>query len=400
MILSARHPLTKAIMIHYHQSHLYAGPQLLVACVREKFWPLRIRDLARQVVYSCINCFRCRPHNLEQLMGDLPPESVTPTLPFLSTGVDLCGPFQYRKIKKGSPIKSFVAIFVCLVTKATHIELVYDLSTAAFIAALHRFIARRGKPNLIECDNAKNFKGTVRELADLSRQFYSQQHQGAVINRCAEDGITFKFIPPRSPHFGGLWEAAVKSLKHHLRRTMGNSVLSQDEFVTLLARIEACLNSRPLTPLSADPNDLEVLTPGHFLVHRSLTCFPELDLSENPRNRLDRWQENQELLRRVWKRWTIDYLSGLQPRTKWTRMRDNIVIGTMVLLKEENLPPLKWRYGRVTNIFHGQDNNIRVVDVRTADGEYRRAINKICILPVREPTTDTIEADSRIPDLQ
>ncbi|XP_058840959.1 uncharacterized protein LOC131696437 [Topomyia yanbarensis] len=368
-------------MIHYHQSHLHAGPQLLVACVREKFWPLRIRDLARQVVYSCINCFRCRPHNLEQLMGDLPPERFTPTLPFLSTGIDLCGPFQYRKIKKGSPIKSFVAIFVCLVTKATHIELVYDLSTAAFIAALHRFIARRGKPNLIECDNAKHFKGTARELADLSRQFTHSNTRA-------------------HPHFGGVWEAAVKSLKHHLRRTTGNSVLSQDEFVTLLARIEACLNSRPLTPLSADPNNLEVLTPGHFLVHRSLTCFPEPDLSEIPRNRLDRWQENQELLRHVWKRWTIDYLSGLQPRTKWTRIRDNIVIGTMVLLKEENLPPLKWRYGRVTNIFHGQDNTIRVVDVRTADGEYRRAINKICILPVREPTTDTIEADSRIPDLQ
>ncbi|XP_065082637.1 uncharacterized protein LOC135705015 [Ochlerotatus camptorhynchus] len=209
MILPARHLLTASIMSHYHQKHLHAGPHLLVACVREKFWPLRIRNLARNVVHSCINCFRCKPSALEQLMGDLPAERVTPTLPFLNTGVDLCGPFQFRKLRKDQPTKCYVAIFICLVTKAIHIELVYDLSTAAFIAALHRFMSRRGKPHVIHCDNAQNFKGAVRELAELRKQFYSQKHKAAVVNRCADDGIQFKFIPPCSPNFGWLWEAAV-----------------------------------------------------------------------------------------------------------------------------------------------------------------------------------------------
>lgn len=398
IILPARHPLTTAIVTYYHLKNLHAGPQLLSACVREKYWPLRLRDLARSVVHSCVSCFRCRPRNLEQIMGDLPPERVTPTLPFLNTGVDLCGPFYYRKIRKAPPIKCFVAIFVCLVTKAVHVELVYDLSTAAFLTALHRFIARRGKPNLIECDNATNFRGTAGELKELAKQFRSQQHQGEVVNHCADEGITFKFIPPRSPNFGGLWEAAVKSFKQHFRRTIGNSILSQDELITLLTRIEACLNSRPLTPLTADPNDLEVLTPGHFLVHRPLTSFPEPDLSNVPQNRLDRYQNNQELLRRVWKRWATDYLSGLHPRTKWTRVRDNIVVGTMVLLKEDDLQPLKWKYGRVINIIRGDDGNIRVVDVRTADGEYRRAITKICVLPIRQPTTEPAGAAGPNPD--
>ncbi|XP_062535226.1 uncharacterized protein LOC134204420, partial [Armigeres subalbatus] len=381
IILPARHPLTISIVSYYHLKNLHAGPQLLAACVREKFWPPRLQDLARSVVHSCVSCFRCRPRNLDQLMGDLPLERVTPSLPFLNKGVDLCGPFQYRKAKKTPPIKCFVAIFVCLVTKAVHMELVYDLSTSAFKAALHRFISQRGKPSLIECDNATNFRGAAKELKELGKQFRSQQHQDGIVHQCADEGINFKFIPPRSPNFGGLWEAAVKSFKNHFRRTVGNSVLSQDEFVTLLARIEACLNSRPLTPLSSDPNDLEVLTPGHFLVHRPLTCFPEPDLSDVPRNRLDRYQQNQELLRRIWKRWAADYLSGLHPRTKWTRIRDNVNIGTMVLLKEDGLPPLKWKYGRISNIVRGDDGNIRVVDVRTAGGEYRRAIAKICVLP-------------------
>lgn len=145
------------------------------------------------------------------------------------------------------------------------------------------------------------------------------------------------------------------------------------------------MNSRPLTQLSSDPEDYDALTPGHFLIHRPLTAIAEPSLAEQPLNRLDRWKEVQEFLRRLWKRWATEYLSGLQPRTKWTRQKDNIAIGTLVLLKDDGLPPLKWRYGRVTHIFRGDDGNIRVVMVRTKDGEYRRAISKICVLPIIEP---------------
>lgn len=321
-------------------------------------------------------------------MGDLPAERVTPTYPFLSTGVDLCGPFYYRHVgRKSLPIKSYVAIFVCLVTKAVHVEHVADLSTNAFISALKRFVARRGRPAVIECDNAKNFVGASRELAELSKQFASQEHQHIVTSHCSEDGIWFKFIPPRSPNFGGIWEAAVKSCKKHLKATVGTSILLKDDFETLLIQTESCLNSRPLTQLSSDPEDLEVLTPGHFLIHRPLVAVREPSYEELPKNRLDRYQHNQELLRRIWKRWSSEYLSGLLPRTKWTRQRDNIDIGTMVLVKEDNLPPLNWRFGRITQIFRGEDGNVRVVSVKTKNGEFRRAISNICVLPIRRPAT-------------
>ncbi|XP_055632854.1 uncharacterized protein LOC129773281 [Toxorhynchites rutilus septentrionalis] len=212
---------------------------------------------------------------MEQLMGEFPSERVTPTFPFLRTGVDYCGPFYYRQIQRGAPVKCYIAIFVCLVTKAAHVECDTDLSSQAFIAALRRFVARRGRPELIECDNALNFRGAKRELDELTRLFETQQHQHLVTSSCANDGIAFKFIPPRSPNFGGLWEAAVKSLKKHFRSTLGNVILYLDSFLTLITQIESCLNSRLLTQLSADPNDLEVLTPGHFLVHRPLIAVPE-----------------------------------------------------------------------------------------------------------------------------
>ncbi|XP_053691646.1 uncharacterized protein LOC128740150 [Sabethes cyaneus] len=259
-----------------------------------------------------------------------------------------------------SPMETYELKTVTYV-KAIHIELVGDLSTGSFIAALRRFLARRGKPRLIECDNATNFKGASRELAELKRQFNSQQMQQSITSSCTEEGIEFKFIPPRSPNFGGLWEAAVKSLKAHLRATIGNAVLTAEQLTTLLAPIESCLNSRPLTQMTAEPEDLEVLTPGHFLIHRSLTAPAEPSLENVPINRLDRWQVVQEYVRRLWRRWSTEYLSGLQPRTKWTREKDNIAIGTMVLVKEENLPPLKWRFGRIVHIFRADDGNIRVV---------------------------------------
>lgn len=215
-------------------------------------------------------------------MGELPPERVQPAFPFVHTGVDYCGPFSCRPTRRATAVKCYVSVFVCLVTKAVHLECVADLTTNSFLAALRRFVARRGKPELIECDNALNFQGAKRELEELARLFRSQQHQDQITRSCAEDGITFKFIPPRSPNFGGLWEAAVKSMKNHLRRTMGNVILYQDEFWTLLVQIESCLNSRPLTQLTSDPNDLEVLTPGHFFGPSLAYRHPRAQSSRHP----------------------------------------------------------------------------------------------------------------------
>ena len=153
---------------------------------------------------------------------------------------------------------------------------------------------------------------------------------------------------------------------------------------TVLSQVEAVLNSRPITPISNDPNDFEALTPGHFLVQRPLTAIAEPDLENVPENRLSFWQRAQHYLQLLWRKWSTLYLSDLHNRTKWTRQRNNIAIGTMVLLIDERLPPLKWRLGRVIEIFSGPDNNIRVVNVRTQEGTYQRGITKICVLPIRD----------------
>lgn len=369
----------------------------MIACVRERFWPLCVRNLARKVMHECVKCFKAKPLAHEQLMGDLPLERVSPAPAFQRVGVDYCGPFELRPAtRKGAPIKCYVCLFVCLVCKAVHIEIVMDLTSEAFLAALRRFVARRGRPDIILCDNATNFVGARRELNELHRLFQRQQFQERVSSDAVRDLIEFKFIPARSPNFGGLWEAAVKSLKGHMRRVIGNRMLKFDEFYTVVTQIEACLNSRPLTPLSNDPRDLDVLTPGHFLIQRPLTAVTEPSLSEIPEGRLSRWQRVQSYSQLIWKRWSTDYLSTLQSRNKWTRQRTNLGVGTMVLLKEDNIPPLKWKLGRITEVHPGPDGNTRVVTVRTKDGSFRRAISKICILPLQDNQQNVEERSNAV----
>lgn len=385
IILDNRHPLTLMVVEHYHRNLLHAGPQLLIASIRERFWPLHLKNLTRKVVHSCVPCFRVKPKVQEQLMGDLPPERVAPALPFVRVGVDYCGPFKIRFPHRKTDIRiCYVVIFICLVTKAVHIDMVADQTTEGFIAALRRLVARRGRPEIIMCDNARYFIGAKRELDQLRRLFNSQAFTSSIPQAAANEGINFRFIPPRSPNFGGLWEAAVKSLKYHLKRTIGTNVVTPDEFYTLLTQIEACLNSRPLTPVSNDPSDLEILTPGHFLIHRPLTAVLEPSLEDLKENRLSKWQRVQRYLQTIWKKWSTSYLSDLQNRTKWVTRQNNLAENMMVLLKDDNQPPLRWPLGRIVAIHPGKDGNVRVVEVRTKDGLYTRAVSKICVLPIQD----------------
>ncbi|UYV63775.1 hypothetical protein LAZ67_2005592 [Cordylochernes scorpioides] len=161
----------------------------------------------------------------------------------------------------------------------------------------------------------------------------------------ANQGREWKFIPPGAPPFGGLWEAGVKALKYHLRRIIGNQVLTYEEFWTLLVQIESCLNSRPLYLMSGDPNDQEVLAPAHFLMTESSACVPEQSLKEVKNHLLTRWQLAQKVLQHLWRRWSKDYLHNLQQRHKWKISSPNIKINTLVLIKEDRLPPAKWLKG-------------------------------------------------------
>ncbi|XP_058810997.1 uncharacterized protein LOC131675881 [Topomyia yanbarensis] len=119
-----------------------------------------------------------------------------------------------------------------------------------------------------------------------------------ILTWCGENDIQWKFIPPRAPYFGGLLEAVIKSA-NDLFQEIGHVNINQEDMLTLLAQIEMCLNSIPLTPIPTAPIDLEALTPGHFLVGSNLQAIPEMSLATNSDNRLDDWQRTQKLFHRI-----------------------------------------------------------------------------------------------------
>ena len=381
LIVHAKHPIATLIVRSEHLRLLHAGPLLVTTSLSRRFHLIKGRNLIRSVTRGCITCRRSqRPR--PQMMGQLPAERVTPDSVFDKVGVDYAGPV-YTKIgavRKPTVVKSYIAVFVSLSVKAVHLELVSSLTTDAFIACLRRFVSRRGKPRLIWSDHGTNFVGAARSLVELHRFLRRQETEEAVTSFCATEGITWDFIPERAPHFGGLWEAAVKSTKRHLGRVVGNAKLSFEELTTVLCQIEACLNSRPLTPLPSDGDNIEVLTPGHFLIGRPLEAIPDSTTLDQPITSLRRWHLCQSLVKHFWQRWSTEYLVTLQKVHKWRRPVRNFEVGDVVVLREDTLAPTHWPLARVVKTYLGGDGLVRVVTVKTNAGTYTRPVSKVALL--------------------
>nr|XP_015915288.2 uncharacterized protein LOC107445418 [Parasteatoda tepidariorum] len=163
-------------------------------------------------------------------------------------------------------------------------------------------------------DNAKTFIGANIEIKKLRKMINCPDE--TLASYFTNEGIDWKFIPPRSPNFGGIWEAGVKSFKFHLKRVIGNQNLTLEEFLTILTEIEGVLNSRPLTPLSPEFDEFETLSPGHFLIGRPIISLAEPQQIDITENRLSNWQKINKYSQRIWKLWKRDYLNNLQERNK------------------------------------------------------------------------------------
>nr|XP_012143823.1 PREDICTED: uncharacterized protein LOC105662854 [Megachile rotundata] len=350
ILLPAKHPLTDLIIKDEHYRLLHAGCQHVVASLRERYWPINCMQNVKRVVRNCVRCFRVNPQGIQYPMGQLPAVRVTPPRPFLNCGVSrLCGSIHDKRS--------------------------------------HSQQTRRGRCHQIFSDNGTNFVGAKNKLSDLDKLVRNSEHNSKIAMFLSNEQIQWNFIPPQAPHFGGLWESAVRRAKYHLIRVIGDQKLTYEELYTLLTQIEACLNSRPLSPISSDPHDCTPLTPGHFLIGTALTALPEPDFTDVRTNRLNRYQLIQQMLQHFWQRWQKEYLHHLQQRNKWTATSNHqLSKGTLVVIKEDNLPPLRWCLGRITELHQGKDGVVRVVSVKTGDGLYKRPITKICILPMQDPS--------------
>lgn len=387
ILLDHKHRLCELIAPNVHIEQFHCGPQTLLYTMRQSFWPTSGRNLARKIVRACIRCFKVKPpFDAAPIMGNLPAPRLEPNSVFLNVGVDYAGPFSLNanKLRNNKLLKAYIAIFVCLSTKALHLELVTELSTDAFIAAFRRFVSRRGKPANMYSDNGTNFVEANHELENLNSLLKNRDNQGEISTAFSGDKISWHFIPASSPTFGGLWEAGVKLTKHHLRRVLANTHLTYEDFNTVLVQIEAVVNSRPISPLSSDPTDINPLCPAQFLIGRPLTALPDKNYVGKPENRLKQFQRVQQMMQHFWSRWNLEYINLLQTMLKWRQNVHSLLkIGTLVVLKDKNLPPLQLRLARVVQLHPGTDNVVRVASVQTSNGIVKRAVINLCALPIQ-----------------
>ncbi|XP_011858545.1 PREDICTED: uncharacterized protein LOC105556085 [Vollenhovia emeryi] len=315
-------------------------------------------------------------------MGQLPLPRVTPSREFTHTGIDYAGPLTLKTWKgRGAKThKGWICVFVCLTTSAVHLEVVSDYSTDGFISTYRRFVSRRGIPHSLYSDCGTNFVGAEKSLQTLFTE--SSQDNRRISSLLVQDRTQWIFNPPAAPHMGGKWEAVVKSLKHHLRCTIGETLLTFEETTTLFAQIEAILNSRPLEPLSDDSDDISALTPGHFLIGSVLTSVPEPSLKDLATSRLSRWQFIQQRVQQFWSQWSAQYLQRQQAISKWHHPSNDIQMGTLVLITDERLPPCKWPLARVSTLMPAKDGLTRVVTLKTPTTTLTRPITKLAPLPI------------------
>ena len=372
-IILPEHHVTELIIRELHERNGHIGSNQTLSTLRRKFYILRGYKQVKRVLQNCVKCRKHHGRPMQQLMGELPKERVAATKPpFTFVGVDYFGPFSV-KYRRGT-VKRYGCLFTCLTTRAVHIEIAHSMDSDSFIMALHRFIARRGKPSKIVSDNGTNFVGAEKELADQVESINSKR----VDDEMLIEGIEWQFNPPHAPHMGGIWERLIKSVKGILLQLVGNRLLNDEELLTFMSEVEKILNDRPLTRMGSDARDATPLTPNHLLLLRSNGCDSQLDNDDHSIRR--RWKTVQRIANAFFERFIVEYLPTLQTRSKWATVQDNIKINDVVLVIDEDSPRGQWPLGLVLSVEKASDGLVRAAEVRCNGKKKRRPITKLVFL--------------------
>ena len=374
IILPKRHAVVSLIIRSCHASTNHGGKEFTLAKVREKYWIINARVAVRNELKNCYECRRQFARPGLQKMSDLPPERVTPGKPpFSYVGVDYFGPFL---VKQGrSVVKRYGCLFTCLTIRAVHIEIAHSLDTSSFINALQRFICRRNQPVMIRSDNGSNFVGAERELSTALQQW----NQTRIAEFLRQREIVWKFNTPTASHMGGVWERMIRSVRKVLASVVKEQPMTDEVLLTVMCEAEATVNSRPMTPVSDDPNDLNPITPNHLLQLCDCPPTPPGEFVQRETYR-HHWKQAQYLADIFWRRWLHEYLPALQYRHRWQVPKMNFKVGDVVIIMDDSLPRNSWSLGRIVEVFPGHDGLVRSVRLKTSTNILTRPITKICLL--------------------
>lgn len=318
---------------------------------------------ARNVTFACFVCRRVSKQSVSQKMADLPESRCEVRPPFEAVGVDCFGPVDIKEGRR--TVKRWAVLFTCLSSRATHIEVLHSMDTSSMMSAMRRMVARRGHVMEVVSDNGTNFTGVARELQQELKDMVESEMKDVLM----KEKISWTFIPPHSPHAGGIWERQIRTIKEVLAKMLWEFGMRLDDEIlhTLLCEVELVMNSRPLTRLSADPTDPPPITANQILTMRTDLArappgaFGDVDLYSRKR-----WRRVQYLADIFWSRWKREYLAKLQVRQKWTRETRIFKVGDIVAIKESELARGEWLIGRVVDVREARDGFPRAARLRIA----------------------------------
>ena len=358
ILLDRNSHVTKLIILKAHESVKHMRLKSTLNQVRSKYWVCK----ARQTVQSAIkNCVICRYVTGSPILGPAPPDlpefRVAYEFAYTNIGADYGGPIYVKDVYAETEMhKAYFLLFTCAATRNVHIELCPNMSASCLLRALKRFIGRRGKFAMAISDNFKTF--------------LSAELQVFLTN----EGIDWKYILAKSPWWGAFYERLIRIIKEALKKCLGKAKLTYEEMETALVEVEAAINSRPLTYIYGDEMG-EALTPSHLAIGRRL--LNTVSISEQNDNELShvtmnaRYQHLQKVLNHFWKRFSSEYLLELHEhhlanKGKYDEL-SKLLLGDIVLIKDDKLKRNSWRRGKVESLIEGRDGKVRGAVLKVFD---------------------------------
>ena len=376
VLLPRTHHFTRLVIQRCHESVKHNGLRETLTELRANYWIVRGRQLVKSFITRCFICKRSagKPYQ-SQPTPPLPDFRVANDPAFFNIGVDFAGPLYVRDIYQKSKMhKCYIALFTCTSSRAIHLELVPDLSADSFIRSFKRFMGRRGIPSVVVSDNGRTFRDSKLK------------------NLCLQRNISWKFNAPRASWWGGFFEICVKLVKKSLKKVTGNARLTYEELETILIEIEGVLNSRPLTYVYDELTE-SPLTPSCLVIGRRLieqpTTWNDEAMASTVKSLGKRARYLEKILNHFRGRWK-EYLTGIREyqKLKIKQPQRVIDVGDIVHIHQDTTPRLRWRMGKVTKLYPGNDGLVRSAEVGTLDASMkithlRRPIEKLYPLEVR-----------------
>ena len=373
----------EALVRFEHMKTLHSSINHCFHALRARFHILGGRAAVNNILRKCVLCQMKEKRPQNQKEGELPGERVNLIKPFQATGLDVAGPYGVKQGGRATH-KRWILVATCLSTRAVYLLPLKDMTTNTALNAILKLHNLFPGLETIFSDNGSNFRSASREIKEAIKAWNLTQINESLMSK----GITWKWSPPNSPHFGGVFERMVRSAKKHLKFILDKEDLNIDVFETALSQVASILNDRPLTYASSDINDFRVLSPSNFLYPYTITPSSTTILPPIPADGdqlRGSWHEVRRLVAIFKERWKQEYLKTLMPRTKWHQSTPNLYIGQIVLMVDEQTPRSDWQIARVDKII-SEDNHVRRVRVITPDRRtFERHINKLVVLELDHP---------------